>query len=215
MQELITLHAFFGGIALSAGMIALITKKGGKFHKKSGKIFYYSMLSSAIIALVVSLHPERTNYFLFIIGLFSSYLLLSGFRALRFKQLQKINSFRIDKLISLTMLITGIIMVFWSIIPLFQNRSLIIVLLVFGLLGISLSMRDLRWMRHKERLQKSWLRIHIGNMVGGYIAAFTAFIVVNKVLPGIYGWLTPTVIGSAYITYWMVKLSPKKKEQRP
>ncbi len=211
MQQLILLHACFGGLALLAGMVAICTKKGAKFHKKSGKVFYYSMLSSAILALIASLNPERTNYFLFIIGVFSIYLLLSGFRALRFKNIKSIPSFFTDKLTSFGMLFSGNIMIVWSLLPLRNNQNISVVLLIFGLIGLSLSIRDLRLIRNKEKLQSSWLNIHVGNMVGGYIAAFTAFIVVNKWIPGMYGWLTPTALGTAYITYWMVKLSPKKK----
>ena len=46
-------------------------------------------------------------------------------------------------------------------------------------------------------------------MTGGYIAAFTAFVVVNQILPGVYGWLTPTALGTIYIMYWNKKIKNK------
>ncbi len=211
MQNIIFLHASLGAIALIFGMIAIITKKGSPLHKKSGKVFFYAMLSSAIVALFVALMPGHTSYFLFIIGIFSCYLLLSGYRALRFKNIQEISSFTTDKIISYGMLFSGLGMVIWSLLPLLQRHNPSIVLLIFGAIGITLSIRDIRLLKDTEQLTKSWLRIHIGNMVGGYMAAFTAFIVVNKFIPGIYGWLAPTVIGSIYISYWMAKIAPKKK----
>ena len=36
---LIFTHAFFGGVALLSGMIALIAKKGKKAHRKAGLCF--------------------------------------------------------------------------------------------------------------------------------------------------------------------------------
>ena len=47
-------------------------------------------------------------------------------------------------------------------------------------------------------------------MTGGYIAAVSAFFVVNQILPGIWNWFVPGIIGSGYITYWMIKLNKKK-----
>ena len=43
-------------------------------------------------------------------------------------------------------------------------------------------------------------------MIGGYIAATTAFVVVNEFFSGLYGWFVPGLIGGIYIGYWMSKL---------
>jgi len=53
--------------------------------------------------------------------------------------------------------------------------------------------------------------MHIGKISGGYIAAFTAFLITNQVLPSIVGWLLPTVLGSVFIAYWLRKTKVKKK----
>ena len=76
-EILIYIHAGFGGIALLTGGIALIVKKGNNIHKKSGKIFYYSMLLSALISFVVSTLPNHKSPFLFSIGFSSSFLPLT------------------------------------------------------------------------------------------------------------------------------------------
>jgi len=44
-------------------------------------------------------------------------------------------------------------------------------------------------------------------MTGGYISAVTAFFVVNEILPGLWNWFIPTLIGSIYIAFWMKKVS--------
>ncbi len=57
------------------------------------------------------------------------------------------------------------------------------------------------------------MTLHLGNMMGAYIASFTAFLVVNEVLPPLVGWLGPTVLGSFYIAYWNIKINKKKKKK--
>jgi uncharacterized membrane protein len=201
IQIVILIHAAFGGLALLFGLAAIIAKKGNLIHKKSGLLFFYSMLISAIIAMFIAVLPKHENPFLFAIGIFSSYLILTGFRALRFKN--AVNDLKTDKIISVAMFITGILMI---ILPVLFTKSINIVLSVFGLIGIALSYRDLQIYKKQVKLKKAWLKLHLGKMIGGYIAAITAFIVVNNCFSGIYGWFVPTLFGVPYIFYWFNKL---------
>ena len=205
---LIYIHATFGGIAFIAGFIAIITKKGGNYHKKSGIIFYYTMLFSALSALVIAVLPKHESPFLFTIGLFSSYFIITGYRALRFKKPNP--SLLMDKIIASVMIITGIVMITY---PLIYTGKLNIVLAIFGTVGIILATRDFMLFKNAKKLRKGWLKLHIGKMLGGYIAAVTAFVVVNQFIPGIAGWLTPSVFGIAYMMYWFWKLN--RKELKP
>ncbi|MFK7749006.1 MAG: DUF2306 domain-containing protein [Kordia sp.] len=202
---LIYIHATLGSIAFIAGFIAIITKKGNTAHKKSGIVFYYSMLFSALSALVIAVLPKHENAFLFTIGLFSSYFIISGYRALRFKKPNP--SLILDKIIAVFMLLTGIIMISY---PLVFNGKINIVLTVFGTIGIIFAIRDITLLKNPKKLRKAWLKLHIGKMLGGYISAVTAFIVVNQFIPGIAGWLVPSVFGTAYMNYWFWKLNKKK-----
>lgn len=201
---LIYIHAIFGGTAFIAGFIAIITKKGGNFHKKSGSTFYYMMLFSAVVALVIAVLPKHENPFLFTIGLFSSYFIITGYRALRFKKPNP--TLLVDKLIVSVMIITGIFMIFY---PIIIMGKLNIVLTIFGTVGIIFATRDFLLFKNAKKLRKDWLKMHIGKMLGGYISAVTAFIVVNQFIPGIAGWLTPSVFGVAYMSYWFWKLNKK------
>ena len=47
-------------------------------------------------------------------------------------------------------------------------------------------------------------------MIGGYIAASTAFVVVNEFFPSFYGWFIPGIIGGFFIAYWLRKLNISK-----
>ncbi|MGH1387633.1 DUF2306 domain-containing protein [Kordia sp.] len=201
---LIYIHATLGSIAFIAGFIAIIAKKGNTTHKKSGIVFYYAMLAAALSALVIAVLPKHESPFLFTIGLFSSYFIITGYRALRFKKPNP--RLIVDKIISVLMILTGIVMILY---PLISTGKINTVLGIFGTLGIIFAIRDLLLFKNAKKLRKSWLKLHIGKMLGGYISAVTAFIVVNQFIPGIAGWLVPSVFGAAYMNYWFWKLNKK------
>ena len=83
------------------------------------------------------------------------------------------------------------------------------ILVVFGVVGILFSIRDLRLYKKPKQLKKGWLKFHLGKMIGGYISATTAFVVVNQFFPGIYGWFVPGIIGSFVIVFWIKKIERK------
>lgn len=202
IQNLIYFHAGLGGIALLTGLIALLTVKGSRPHGTAGKIFFWTMLSSAAISLVVACLPDHESPFLFAIGIFSIYLISTGYLALRYKK--KTVAFNFDKVLSTLMIITGAGMI---VVPLLLRSEINIVLTVFGLFGILLSIQDFMGFRNPEKLRKNYLQAHIGKMVGGYIAAVTAFVVVNQFLPPLIGWLGPTAILVPLIIFWSRKVS--------
>ncbi|NQX99119.1 MAG: DUF2306 domain-containing protein [Flavobacteriales bacterium] len=204
IQILIYIHAGFGGIALLSGLLSLIAKKGKEIHKKSGLIFFYSMMLSGITAMIVAILPEHENSFLFSVGIFSLYFVLTGNRTLNFKQ--KTPDLRIDKWISRIMLLTGILMIS---IPIILTKNINIILAVFAIIGIIFSVKDLTSFKNPEKLRKEWLKMHLSKMLGGYISATTAFVVVNKFFPSFYGWFIPGIIGGLIITYWIRKMNKK------
>jgi uncharacterized membrane protein len=206
IQILIYFHAALGGIALLAGTIALIAKKGSMLHKKTGLVFYYAMIFSATTAMFIAVLPQHISPFLFSIGIFSLYFVLTGKRALRLKK--RNSTLFWDKIIAAIMLITGFLMVLLSIL---LTQKIQVILTVFGLVGIVFSIRDFKAYKNPKELRKKWLQLHIGKMMGGYISATTAFVVVNNVFPGISGWFIPGFLGSIIIYYWIKKINKKTR----
>ena len=204
IQVLIYFHAAFGGIALLSGCIATLAKKGKTRHKQFGLVFFYAMLLSGISAMVVAILPNHENPFLFAVGIFSLYFVITGKRALEFKS--KNPDLKLDRWISRVMIITGILMIF---LPIILTRSLNIILVVFAIVGIVLSIKDLTLYKNPERLRKSWLKLHLGKMLGGFISATTAFVVVNQFFPSVYSWFIPGIIGGFIIAYWIRKVNKK------
>ena len=138
IQILIYVHAAFGGFALLAGLVSIIAKKGKHIHRKSGLIFFYSMMLSGIIAMIVAVLPNHESPFLFAVGIFSLYFVLTGNRALNFKR--KKTDLKIDKLISIIMITTGVLMI---LLPIILTKSINIVLVVYAIVGIIFSVSDL------------------------------------------------------------------------
>ncbi len=213
IRILIYTHATFGGISLLVGLVALIVTKGNNLHRSAGKIFYWCMLIGGLLAIIISVLPNHENSFLFSIGIFSCYMILSGKQILHLKKL-----FRGEKpamkefFLPTLMLVTGIGMMVYGIILLSKNDNHGIVLIVFSYIGSIMAIRDMQLFRKTPNDKKFWLYQHISKMSGGYIAAVTAFVVVNGILPGIYGWLLPSVIGTIYIVYHQSRF--RKKGER-
>lgn len=198
-QILIIIHAALGGISLLAGLSAIFAVKGSTRHKFTGKIFFYCMSASVVISIIVALIPGHENYFLLVIGVFSLYLIVTGKRIYAFGTYIDQKAKTIDKVLTYIMILFGVIMISWGIYLVVTVGYIGFVQILFGLIGMSLAFSDLRFFKKWYTNRNELIQIHISKMVGGYIAAWTAFLVVNNALPGILSWLLPTAIGTFYI----------------
>ncbi len=205
---LLAIHITGGGLSLVLGSYAMLAKKGGRRHKAIGNIYFYAMLTASLVSLVMAaLHP---NYFLFIIGVFTAYMLLTGKRYLGKKSTADVT--RVDWLITITMLIFALAFLGLGISYLLGGSLFGIVLAVFGITaGLFVSV-DYRNYSGRSMLKNYWLTAHFQRMIGSYIASATAFLVVNnQVLPGVVAWLLPTAILTPLIVRWSKKYGVPKK----
>jgi uncharacterized membrane protein len=83
LKLLLYTHIAGGALALLTGAVSLLTSKGNKVHRRSGLVFFYSMLAVAISAFVISV--VKNNPFLLAISVFSFYLNYTGYRVLKNK----------------------------------------------------------------------------------------------------------------------------------
>ena len=207
IKIIIYIHAFFGGIGLLAGTVLMFSKKGNQLHKQLGKIFSVGMMVSSILSLFICLFPNHHNSFLFMIGIFTIYMILIGNRVLNYKKKSYQN--KLDKVISGSMFLTGIVMIGLTFYQKIVNDSFPILLLLFGALGLFMSYKDFKFYANLEN-HKKWLMSHVGKMVGAYIASVTAFLVAGAGFgSNMYAWILPSVIGTIYIIAWGRKLNRK------
>jgi uncharacterized membrane protein len=208
IKILIYIHAFFGGIGLMTGIGSILVKKGSALHKKMGKLFSIGMLTSCLISLPICWMPKHQNIFLFLIGLFTIYLVISGNRASSFKY--KSEADFIDKLISGSMLFFSVIMIGIGIYCQLSAIENGILFTFFGGFGLFMTIKDFLFFKNTSEIKKKWLSKHIGKMAGALIASITAFIVAGIGLGNIMAWMMPSILGTFYIIYWNRKIEPKK-----
>ena len=206
IKILIYFHAFFGGLGLISGIISISVKKGGINHKKAGKIFSYSMIISSLISLFVARMPNHENLFLFLIGIFTIYMVLAGNAALSFKNTAKLKASNSDKTISGVMLLISVIMVVMGVVGIIQKIDNSILYAFFGTFGIFLTLRDFQTFKRINQNRNAWIKNHIGRMVGAFIASVTAFLVAGLNIGTVLVWIMPTIVGIPYIIYWSRKI---------
>lgn len=209
IKILIYIHAFFGGIGLITGIGSIVVKKGGKLHKRMGKLFSIGMITSSLISLLICWMPKHQNIFLFLIGLFTIYLVISGNRALSFKTKPKADL--TDKIISGTMLFFSVIMISIGLYCQLSNITNGILFTFFGGFGLFMTVKDLIFFKNFSETNRNWLSKHIGKMMGALIASITAYIVAGLGIGSLIAWIMPSILGTFYIIYWNRKIEPRAK----
>ncbi len=207
---ILVLHIIAGSIGLILGTFVLIRKKGDKVHKLLGKIFSITMVTTGLSAFALSY--INTNVFLFIVGVFTIYLTISGNRMLYLKNILKGQKPQfIDYLITVLMLLASVAFLYLGILNIVKANHFGIVLILFGSISLVLCYKDYLIYLNKITDKLYWLKNHVGRMTGSYIAALTAFIVVNNTFfPPVLAWSLPGIIGTVFISRTIKSLSPKK-----
>lgn len=196
---MLILHIAGGTIALISGLIAMLTQKGSKPHRLAGKIYFGGMTAVFVGAVIVAI--AHRNDFLLMVGFFSYYLTVRGYRALYLKKIgQGQKPIALDWLI---VTISGIFiaaLLVYGLLIFVKGNGMGIPAIVFSLIGLVFLVLDIRTF-FKAPPKMHWWFTHIGSMGGSYISAVTAFVVVNVQLPQ-YNWVLwvlPTLIGSVLI----------------
>jgi uncharacterized membrane protein len=207
IKTAIYVHAFFGGIGLLAGFASIIFQKGSLKHKKAGKVFSVCMIVSSGISLPICWLPKHENPFLFLIGIFTIYLVLSGNRILLFKTKKQANY--TDKLISGTLLIGAVVQLILGIYFMLNQQYGGVLYLFFGTLALSLALRDFKFFKSLEK--SKIMNLHIGKMSGAFAASITAFLVAGIRLEGLIYWISPSILIGIFIAYWIRKTKKPKE----
>ena len=208
----LALHIAGGTLGLITGTISLATRKGDKRHRAIGKLFSYGMLTAGGSAFVLSvLHP---NYFLFIVGVFTIYMVSTGYRYIYLKLLGKDQKPQLlDWILTISMALIGALFIVLGGYKLIEHNNFGIVFIVFGALSLRFVKVDIDNYRGNVKAKNYWLLCHLQRMIGGYIAAATAFLVVNSkyipMLPPVVIWLLPTAALVPLIIRWSKKYTLK------
>ena len=205
------IHILFGCAALFVAPAAMLTRKGGLWHRRWGKIFFWAITGVAITAVVMSF--IRSGLFFLLVALFSFYLALTGYRVL-YRKTARQRPGKADWAATSAMLAGSLGLIACGV-YLMLTSSFGIVAIVFGVIGLLLAMADVRDFLHHPADKMAWWYSHMTRMLAAYIAAVTAFSVVNfKFLPPVPRWLWPTLVGTAGIIIWTRYYRRKFGERR-
>lgn len=198
--SLLIIHILCGFTALVTGGIASFTKKGSKAHRLSGKWYFGAMTGVFITAIAVSI--LKSLAFLFMVGFFSYYFVVRGYRQLYLKGLGRTQkATTIDWFITFIAMLFGLALIGWAIYQQLNSLSFWPVPLTFGIISAGFAAADIRLYVNGPKYKQHWMASHIVSMGAGYIATWTAFIVTNvKFLPPVIVWLLPGVIGAILIS---------------
>ncbi len=210
-RALLVVHIFAGTIALVVAPGAMLTFKGGRWHRRWGLMFFWATIVIAATGAVMSLlHP---SFFLLMVAVFSFYLVFSGYGVLhRKKPGQRATS--LDLVVTLAMILCGIGFIGYGVYRL-QSSSFGVVPIIFGGIALLLTGGDMVQFRRSPTEDRWWWFTHMRNMLAAYIAVVSAFSVVNLTfLPPVTRWLWPTVVGTTGILLWTRHYRRKFAQQR-
>jgi uncharacterized membrane protein len=205
VQTLHWTHIIVGFVAFFVAPMALISVKGGRRHRQWGKVYFWSMAVVASRALILSLY--RPNYFLACVSVFSFYLAFRGYRALGRKPALKNHRSRTVDYAGMIIAFMGSagLLVLGIVKPAPVWVALGPVAVVFGTVGLFLTLLDLFTFLFPPSDRFEWWYAHMSGMIASYIAAVAAFSVNNfHFLPVLARWLWPTVVGAPLIVFWII-----------
>ncbi|MBL7934375.1 MAG: hypothetical protein JNM51_01045 [Bacteroidia bacterium] len=201
MEKILTItiiiHVLAGIGALIFGALSIILKKNTPKHKPVGRIYFYCM--TTIFVTGVFLSVCKGLLFLFFIAIFTYYSTIIAYRALRLKNLHNGQKPAIiDWIVEVIAGLTFVGLIIFAIIYYIQNKDVnALIPFAFGTMGLWGVIKNTKRLLSKPKETLYWLKMHIGNMLGSYIGAITAFVVNQSEhipLPPIALWLGPTAI---------------------
>jgi hypothetical protein len=204
IRALLLIHVAAGMAALVLAPIAMVTVKGGPAHRRWGAVYYWAMAVVALTAVILAVW--RPNPFLALVAVFSFYFAFRGRRVLGHKRPERGEGpTALDWVAAVgTAAASAALVVLGVAQPGEVWVRLGTVAVVFGALGLALAGLDIRRFLRPPADRNAWWFSHMTGMLGSYVAAVSAFSVVNfTFLPTTVRWLWPTVIATPLIALWI------------
>lgn len=198
----LTIHIIGGTLGLLAGTYIAIAKKGDKQHKLVGKIFAFSMLGAGFCSFVLA--TLHRNDFLFVVGIFTVYMVATGWRYLYLKDIPNGQKpLLIDWLIIGFMALGALVFAYLGIRLAMQKELFCLVFFFFAHRSVSFIVTDIKTYRGQITTKNYWLTFHLQRMMGAYTASLTAFAVVNAPQQAsIIPWLLPGALLIPLVVKW-------------
>ncbi len=215
------LHILGGGLGLASLAVPLLSKKGGRIHRRAGWIFVSGMTISSATGLVMTVlwlgwpevfkpgeSPEALQAsaaFLGTLSLLTTAALWSGLRAFARKRSAAPQPSLIDVGLPLVLAVAGVAT---GALGLTRGRGLWV---LFAAIEIGNAIADLRFVLRPLSSPRAWWYQHMRAMMIACITALTAFLVVamgrtvGSWLPpslAFVPWIAPSLIAVPSFAWW-------------
>jgi uncharacterized membrane protein len=215
IRGLLGVHVAAGTVSFVMAPIALATAKGGRAHRRWGKVYFWAMAVVAGTALVLSLY--RPILFLTLVAVFSFYAAFAAYRVLAQKDAVKGEAHVTagDWAAAAVTFTTSLALAACGLLRPALVQGLGIPAVIFGLIGMRLGAGDMWRFTHPPKEKMFWWYEHLQGMMASYIAAWTAFLVVTvgRFVHAWWLWIVPTAIGVPAIAlttaYYKKKFLPR------
>ena len=208
IKPVLAIHIAAGSVALASMLIPAVAMKGGRLHRRAGWVFVWAMATVSVTALLLSgsrlffdPRPEARDagFFLLAVSFLTGNAVSTGVRVLRFKTRTTPHLHWWDTGLPAVLTVFSVALGAYGI---WRGNVLFMAFAAIGLLSGGGALRY--WLRAPGSHMHWWFE-HMGSMMGGCVAATTAFLVVNANNLGLWpmvAWLAPSMIGTPAIAIW-------------
>jgi hypothetical protein len=194
-------HVAAGTLVLAVAPAAMIVRKGGRSHRRWGSTFIAAMLVVLLTAAVM--WQPHGHLFLLFLDVVCAYLVFQGYRVIA-RRRRKQPQARQDGIdlaaAALVLLSTCALLVLAVTATTPLMRSIALILAAIAAIAAAFAALDLRAIAAGRQSRLGSLLVHISAMIGAYISAVTAFVVINvHAAPMAARWIVPSLVGSIVI----------------
>lgn len=217
---LLIAHVAGGVFALGVAPLAMATRKGGEWHVRWGRIYFWTMMWMAFSAVVLSC-TKRFIFFLVGVTVLSFYDTLTGVRCL-YQKGRVANNARgklFDWCLTGAVVLFGGTMIGYALLSPGLNLMLVVLNIIFGAILLSEASKDVWRFIRPSSDPKWWWYYHMERMLVSWLAGVTA-LAVNQIGPRlpssyrIWVWIGPAIVLTPLIMFW-VRYYRKKFAPRP
>jgi hypothetical protein len=209
-------HIAAGGIAIIAGAIALYAVKGGPVHRKSGMIFFWSMVVMTCSAVIVGLlRGQRISAAQ---GVLTFYLVITGMLAVRDRQKDRAGLAWVATILAV---LVGLYEYSLGMEALTRPRRSIDgvpagMIFFFGTLALLSAVADLRFKYASKLPERYRIARHLWRMsFAMWIATASFFLGQAKILPPELRIMpllvAPVLLVLGVMLYWLVRILGRKR----
>ena len=202
----VAIHVAFGTGCLLLGLMALITRKGGRLHIRFGR-YFLACLAVVIATAVVGILAFGFRAFLGVITMLAAYEAYSGYRSLKIRfsgpQLQDA-AVSVAGISATSLFIAYLrsVHIQWAPVVIYSTLGTLVVVASYDLV---------RFTFPKHWFERTWLYEHIVKMLGAYNAVASAFsgTVLEKWQP--YSQMAPSILGVAAMVGFIIYFRRNRK----